>query len=131
MALYGEFGEFGSADEINELAKNLLTEGDKASIKAVAKENGIPEDYAEMFISGEIPALCDAQTAAVGKIEIEAKDLNPKDIMVDWVEYIKWSTSRPCVLKMTAWPKQSERKGRRLKGVSERSLSGPSRISSR
>ena len=41
MALYGEFGEFGSADEINELAKNLLTEGDKAVeyIKAVCLED--------------------------------------------------------------------------------------------
>lgn len=89
MAIFDKFGEFGSADEINELAKNLLTEGDKASIKAVAKENGIPEDYAEMFISGEILALCDVQTAAVGKIDVEAKELKPQDIMADWVEYIK------------------------------------------
>ena len=89
MAIFDKFGEFGSADEINELAKNLLTEGDKASIKAVAKENGIPEDYAEMFISGDIPVLCDVQTAAVGKIDVEAKELKPQDIMADWVEYIK------------------------------------------
>ena len=89
MALYEKFGEFGSADEINELAQNLLTEGDNASIKAVAKENGIPEDYAEMFISGEIPALCDVQTAAVGKIEVEATDIKAEDIMADWAEYIK------------------------------------------
>lgn len=89
MALYSKFGEFGSADEINELAKNLLTEGDKASIKALAKENGIPKEYEEMFISGEIPVLCDAMTAAVGKIDVEAQELKPQDIMVDWVEYIK------------------------------------------
>ena len=89
MAIFDKFGEFGSADEINELAKNLLTEGDKASIKAVAKENGIPEDYAEMFISGEILALCDVQTAAVGKIEVEAADIKAEDIMADWAEYIK------------------------------------------
>lgn len=89
MAIFDKFGEFGSADEINELAKNLLTEGDKASIKALAKENGIPEDYAEMFISGDIPVLCDVQTAAVGKIDVEAKELKPQDIMADWTEYIK------------------------------------------
>lgn len=89
MALYSKFGEFGSADEINELAGNLLKEGDKASIKALAKENGIPEEFAKMFISGDIPALCDVQTAAVGKIDVEAKELKPQDIMVDWVEYIK------------------------------------------
>ena len=89
MALFGKFGEFGSADEINELAGNLLKEGDKASIKALAKENGIPEEFAKMFISGDIPVLCDVQTAAVGKIDVEAKELKPQDIMADWTEYIK------------------------------------------
>lgn len=89
MAIFDKFGEFGSADEINELAKNLLKEGDKASIKALAKENGIPEEFAKMFISGDIPVLCDVQTAAVGKIDVEAKELKPQDIMADWTEYIK------------------------------------------
>ena len=89
MAIFDKFGEFTSADEINELAKNLLTEGDKASIKALAKENGIPEEFAKMFISGDIPVMCDVQTAAVGKIDVEAKELKPQDIMADWVEYIK------------------------------------------
>lgn len=89
MALYEKFGELGSADEINELARNLLKEGDTESIKALAKENGIPEDYADMFITGDIPDICDAQTAAVGKIDAEAAELEPKDIMVDWVDYIK------------------------------------------
>ena len=89
MALYKKFGEFDSADTLNELAENLLKEGDKASIKALAKENGIPEEFAKMFISGDIPVLCDVQTAAVGKIDVEAKELKPKDIMADWVEYIK------------------------------------------
>ena len=89
MALYGKFGEFDSADRLNELAENLLKEGDKASIKALAKENGIPEEFAKMFISGDIPVLCDVQTAAVGKIDVEAKELKPQDIMADWTEYIK------------------------------------------
>lgn len=87
--MFGKFGEFGSADEINELAGNLLTEGDTVSIKTLAEENGIPVEYAEMFISGDTPVLCDAQTAAAGKIDIEAAELKPQDIMADWVEYIK------------------------------------------
>ena len=62
--MFGKFGEMGSADEINELAGNLLTEGDTVSIKTLAEENGIPVEYAEMYISGDIPVMCDAQTAA-------------------------------------------------------------------
>lgn len=87
--MFGKFGEMGSADEINELAGNLLTEGDTVSIKTLAEENGIPVEYAEMYISGDIPVMCDAQTAAAGKIDIEAAELKPQDIMADWVEYIK------------------------------------------
>ena len=89
MALYEKFGEFDSADEINKLAQNLLKEGDKASIYALAKENGIAKDYADMMVEGAFPALCDATTAAIGKIDVEVEEMKPKGIMVDWVEYIK------------------------------------------
>ena len=111
MALYGKFGEFDSADRLNELAENLLKEGDKASIKALAKENGIPEEFAKMFISGDIPVMCDAQTAAAGKIDIEAAELKPQDIMVDWVEYIK-----AVCLEDDRMAKAVRKKGKTLKG---------------
>lgn len=87
--MFEKFGEFNSADEINELAKNLLKEGDKESIYALAKENGIPKDYADMMVDGEFPMLCDATMAANGKIDVEAQDLKPKGIMVDWCDYIR------------------------------------------
>ena len=48
--LYEKFGEFNSADEINELAANLREEGDIESIRVLAEENGIPKDYAEIMI---------------------------------------------------------------------------------
>lgn len=117
MAIFDKFGEFGSADEINELAKNLLTEGDKASIKAVAEENGIPIDYVQMFIAGDIPVLCDIATAAIGKIEVEAGELGPKDIMVDWVDYIK-----AVCLEDEDMAKAVRRKGKTLKGCIGRIL---------
>lgn len=89
MALYEKFGEMDSAEEINELAMNLHEEGDNDSIIVLAEENGIPKDYADFVIQGESPYLCDHSTAAIGKIEVETKDLKPSGIMVDWVEYIK------------------------------------------
>lgn len=87
--MFDKFGEMESAEQINELASNLLKEGDTESIKALAKENGIDEELAEIFISGDIPALCDDLTAAVGKLDIEAADLKPAEIMLDWIEYVK------------------------------------------
>lgn len=109
--MFGKFGEMGSAAEINELAGNLLTEGDTVSIKTLAEENGIPVEYAEMFISGDTPVLCDVQTAAVGKIDVEAKELKPQDIMVDWVEYIK-----AVCLEDDRMAKAVRKKGKTLKG---------------
>lgn len=87
--MFDRFGELNSYKEINELAENLLNEGDIESLKIMATENGIPEDFVEMYMQGDIPELCDAQTAALGKIDIECKELHPKEIMEDWVEYIK------------------------------------------
>ena len=87
--MFEKFGEFDSFKEINELAENLFNEGDIDSLKAMAKENGIQEELVEMYLQGDLPMLCDAVTAAIGKIEIEAAELKPKEIMEDWVEYLK------------------------------------------
>ncbi len=87
--MFDIFGEFDSSAEINMTATNLRREGDNESIKALAKENGIDEDIAQAFIEGDLFMLADPMAAALGKIEIESKELQPKEIMEDWVEYIK------------------------------------------
>ena len=87
--MFDKFGEFNSFSEINELAENLFNEGDLKSLNEVAEENGIPQEYVTMFCNGDIPYLCDTMTAALGKIEVESKDLKPEEIMADWVEYVK------------------------------------------
>lgn len=87
--MFDKFGEIGSYEEINEMAENLFNENDIDSLREMAKENGIPEEMVEMYLNGEIPELCDALTAALGKIEVECEELKPVDIMEDWVEYLK------------------------------------------
>ena len=84
--MFEKFGEFDSFGEINELAENLFNEGDLESIRIVAKENGIPDDFAEMYIEGDIPVLCDAMTAAVGKLDAEAADMKIQGLMLDWLD---------------------------------------------
>ena len=81
--MFEKFGEMSSYTEINELAKNLLEEGDLDSLKEMAKENGIPDDYVEMYLEDAIPTLCDATTAAIGKIDMECAELKPRDLMLD------------------------------------------------
>lgn len=87
--MFEKFGEFDSCEEINESAEGLFNEGDVESLKTLAKENGIPEEIVKMYMEGDVPELCDAEMAAVGKIDIEVKDLKPQEIMVDWIEYLK------------------------------------------
>lgn len=109
--LFEKFGEFDSCKEINILAENLFNEGDHGSLKAMAKENGIQKDFVEMYLQGDIPELCDPLAAALGKIDVEAAELKPKEIMEDWVEYLKGQCMKNEVLAY-----QVRRKGKSLKG---------------
>lgn len=83
------FGNMDSAEEINKTAEGLKAEGDIENLKKLAEENGIPVEMAELYIAGEIDWLADTMTAAMGKIDIEEKDLKPVEIMKDWTEYLK------------------------------------------
>lgn len=109
--MFDKFGEFDSYEEINELADNLLNEGDTKSIRELAEENGIGKEYAEAFLQGELPVLCDPLTAALGKIEVEAAELKPKEIMEDWVEYLRCQCMENDILT-----NRVRKKGKSLKG---------------
>lgn len=87
--MFERFGEFDSAEEINETAVNLRKEGDRESIRVLAAENGIEEEIVNVFLEGELLYLCDEMTAALGKLQVEAKEARCAEIMEDWLSYIK------------------------------------------
>lgn len=109
--MFDKFGEMNSYQQINELAENLFNEGDTDSLREMAKENGIPEDYIEMYLQGDTPVLCDALMAALGKIDAEAAELNVKEIMEDWVEYLRGQC-----LENEMIAHQVRKKGKSLRG---------------
>ena len=110
--MFDKFGEMDSVEELNELAANLLKEGDTDSIIVMAKENGIPEDYAQMFIEGAFPCMVDsAFTAAMGKLDVETKDLQAAGLIEDWVEYI-----RGVCMENMRMAENVRKKGKSLKG---------------
>lgn len=108
--LYEKFGELNSAQEINELAENLFNENDIESLRELAKENGL-SDMVQLYLEGELPGLCDTLSAAIGKIEVEAAELKPKEIMEDWVEYLRGQCLENDILAF-----QVRKKGKTLKG---------------
>ena len=109
--MFEKFGEMNSYKEINELAENLFNEGDTESLKAMARENGIRNEFVEMYLQGDIPVLCDPLTAAMGKIDVEVAELKPKEIMEDWVEYLRGQCMENEILAH-----QVRKKGKSLKG---------------
>lgn len=87
--MFDKFGEFNSAEEINETAAGLLEEGDLEGLREMAKENGFDEDDVQDYIDGIYPELANTYTAAWNKLEVEMKELKVCEIMEDWVEYIR------------------------------------------
>ena len=87
--MFAKFGEFGSAEEINQKAEELFNSGDINGIRALASENGIPSEYAEAYCEGDLPVLCDALTAAVGKLDMEEEEIVMVGVMEDWLNYIQ------------------------------------------
>ena len=87
--MFDTYGEFDSFEEINARADELMNAGVRQGIIDLAKENGIPEEFAQAFIDGDIPYLCDAATAAVGKIEIERQETVLEGVLEDWISYIE------------------------------------------
>ena len=87
--MFDKFGEFDSADEMNRAAAAQRKEGDNEAILAIAEENGIDKEDAMDFIDGYVAAFVTPLMAAYGKLDIEAKELKPYEIMEDWLQYIK------------------------------------------
>ena len=87
--MFDKFGEFDSAEEINETAAGLLKEGDLKGLREMAKENGFDEDDVQDYIEGIYPELANTYTAAWNKLSVEMKELKVCEIMEDWVQYIR------------------------------------------
>lgn len=87
--IFTKYGNFDSADEINEAAKNQLAQGDTEAIREIARENGLDPEDAEEFITGGWDRVCSETSAALGKITIEEDSMTISGIMHDWIRYIQ------------------------------------------
>lgn len=109
--MFDRFGEFDSVAELNAAAEGLLKEGDTNSIRVLAEENGIDREDAEDYITGVVTELANVLMAAYGKLDVEAKELKPYEIMNDWLQYIKVRCQEDPAMAAAV-----RRKGKSLKG---------------
>lgn len=86
--MFEKFGEFDSCEELNRAAAAQLAEGDEGAIIVLAKENGIDREDAEDYIGGFCDRLATPLMAAIGKLELEKKDLGIQGVMEDWVNTV-------------------------------------------
>lgn len=87
--MFDKFGEFDSVEELNAAAEGQKEQGDKKALIDLAEENGIEREDAEDYFDGRVDRLATPLMAALGKLEIEEQVLKPKEIMGDWLTYIK------------------------------------------
>lgn len=88
--MYDIFGNFDSIEEINACAEGLVAAGNIEKLKELAKENGIPEFFAEQYAAGESGEFTDWMNAAMGKLDIEAEEHEDKYVPAQPVaDYLK------------------------------------------
>jgi len=83
------FEKYGNMSHEDLIKKEEELRNDKAALYDLCQENGIPLVMADLFQREEIDYIGDVCTTAIGKIDIEAEDMKPVEIIADWVEYIK------------------------------------------
>lgn len=85
--MFDKFGEM-NLEELNRAAAAQLAEGDTEALIALAVENGLDQEDAEDYIDGCSEMLASPFMAAVGKINLEAKELQLEGLIADWKDYI-------------------------------------------
>lgn len=70
--MFEKFGEYDNVDEFNDRARELISE--PASLRILAKENGIDPEDVEDYMAGEMKDLADAASYALGRIKVELEN---------------------------------------------------------
>lgn len=86
--LFEKFGEFDSVDELNRAAAAQKAEGDEEALKKLAEENGIDAEDAEDYMDDCTESLATPLMAAMGKIKVEAVELEINGILDDWKDSV-------------------------------------------
>ena len=86
--MFDIFGEFNTAEELNQAAHGLWREEDYDNILVLAKENGIDEEIAQAYTDGLIPVIVDTMSAAIGKLTVEKEKISSKMPVRPIVDYL-------------------------------------------
>ena len=82
--MFEKFGEMGSWQELDELAKNLYKEGDKEALEIFCAENGLDIEDIEEAAADGVELFVTPTTAAMGRLKVEQEaDKNAISVLYD------------------------------------------------
>lgn len=82
--------KFKTVKELNDKAAELKNAGDLSELVKLAEESGLEKEDAEEYMESDDQedCLCNATMAAIGKLNMEEKDLHLESQMKDWKDFI-------------------------------------------
>lgn len=87
--MFDRFGEFDSCEELNRAAAAQREEGDTEALMLLAEENGIDKEDAQDYADGAVEELTTPLLAALGKLEVESRELKLGGVLIDWTDELK------------------------------------------
>lgn len=87
--MFDRFGEFDSYEELNRAAAAQREEGDTEALMLLAEENGIDKEDAQDYADGVVEELTTPLLAALGKLEVESRELKLGGVFIDWTDELK------------------------------------------
>lgn len=88
-----KFGIFNTVEELNRAAAAQKEEGDLETLIGLAEENGLEKEDAEDYMDDCADCLCTPYMAAIGKLNMEEKELRLESQLKDWKDFIIQITS--------------------------------------
>lgn len=83
-----KFGIFNTVEELNRAAAAQKAERDLEALIGLAVENGLDKEDAEDYMDDCADCLCTPYMAAIGKLNMEAKELKLESQLKDWKDYV-------------------------------------------
>jgi len=83
-----KFGVFNTVEELNRAAAAQKEEGDEEALITLAVENGLDKEDAEDYMDDVTDCLCTPRMAAIGKLELETKELKLESQLKDWKDMV-------------------------------------------
>lgn len=72
--MFEKFGEMGSWQELDELAKNLAKEGDRESLETMCRENGLDVVDIDDAVEDGVTVYVTPTMAAMGRIKVQEEN---------------------------------------------------------